>query len=715
MSELEVSSRPGPWWRPNAGLLLLIAVYAVLLVVYRPLSALEWDEILFVRSMDRYDMAAHSPHPPGYPVFVGAAKPIFWLTGNAQLALQVVSMSAAIAALSLVWLLARRLGSRPREATCAAALLAATPGFVFNANVGMSDVLGTASALAGILALVAAWDRAERLPLAAAVCAVALGVRPQIALMVVPVFVVVVIHAARAGRWRAVVGAVAGGVATSLACWMPAVLLTGPARFLDALRGQFRWIVEVDHSGQFSRASLGTLADRWLVAPFGFAGLASVFWVLVAAGALVHWRAGKRRLVAVCLAAGGGYLVLAMWTLHIAPSVRYVLPAIPFLALLAAGVASGPAPLRRRGAEVAIAAWCVIAVLVVAGAALDVRPRRPAPVSAPLTWVAASFDPARTTVVHSDGLGPHATLELEGKGFSVVAVEPGELRPPGLPPGTEVLLVSTRPVPGTEILLDRHWKVPQLTRLSRGMYDRCIVARAPPTVPTPDPTTRALASAASGTRMVVPAAASGWGRLRSFWTTDLALHNPDPERALSIELTVIGRPGSAAAPTRATALLAAGDTVVLEDVLRERLSFSGGAALELHAARPFIALWRTYDRTRAGGGAPEMLPALLPGAAATSGRLDLGAVWPERDGARCNVGFVNLGERAAVVELAVGTGKGTATRRIRVPVSASMQVDDIAAASPPPAQRVVFQASSAVLAYAAVVETNGGRVSYVFP
>ena len=709
-------------WRRVSGLPLLLGLYGLVLFVYRPLSPFEWDEILFMRAMERFDIAAHSPHPPGYPVYVGMAKPFHWLGADAQLALQLVAMIGAVAALCLLWLLARRLGATRAEATCAAALLAATPAFVFNANVGMSDTLGTAGALAGVLALLAAWDRPERLPLAAAICGVALGVRPQVGEALLPFAAVVAGHAARAGRWRSLGGAAAAGVGASLACWLPAVLLTGPARFLGALRGQFRWIMEVDHSGQFSQASFGTLADRWLVAPFGSLGLALPFWCLVVVGAILHWRAGRRRLVTVCLAAGGGYLVLAMWTLHIAPSVRYVLPAVPFLALLAGGIAAVGGRVASRLAVAAVAGWCLVALTIVAGPALDVRRRRPAPVAEAMDWISTNFKPERTTVVYTGGLRPHVTLVLARRGFKVLAGEPGQRGLRELQTDGDVLLLSTQPVAGSEILFAPHWEVPQLSRLSRRMYDRCVVARAPATADpsvTADPlvaavTADAIAAAPRGDDLLVPAAAHAWGKLGSFWTTDLVLCNTDPAKALTVELSVIGRPGSSAGTAVATRQVAPGGMQALPDVLSESLSFKGQAAIRLRSTQPFAAFWRTFDRKRAGADStPLLLPALPSATAVERAAFDLGPVWPASGDARCNVGFVNLGGKAAEVEITVASGKAVTTRRVRVPAASSVQVDDIVKATAARPLRAEFRASSRLLAYAAVVETATGRVAYL--
>jgi hypothetical protein len=310
-----------------------LAAYAAVLLIYRPVSPFEWDEILFMRAMAKYDVAAHAPHPPGYPAFVALAKPVYWLTGDAQLGPQLAAIAGAVAAVGLLGLLAVRLGATRREGWCAAAVLAALPGFLFNANVGMSDAVGTAAAVAGVLALAAALDRPERLPLAAVIGGLALGVRPQVAYALIPVGVAALVCAARARRWRPLLLAIAAGAAAAAASWVPAILITGPDRFLGAVRAQALRAVTAESAGRFSGAPLSVLADHWLLAPFGSPALAWVFWPrprgALARGAAAAGRGAWRPARVPVLAAGNDALRL---------SVRRA--ALPFFAALATGVAA---------------------------------------------------------------------------------------------------------------------------------------------------------------------------------------------------------------------------------------------------------------------------------------------------------------------------------------------------------------------------------------
>jgi len=414
-------------------------------------------------------------------------------------------------------------------------MLATLPGFLFNANVGMSDAVGTAAAVAGVLALAAALDRPERLPLAAVVGGLALGVRPQVAYALIPVGAAALVCAARARRWRPLLLAIAAGTAAAAASWVPAILITGPDRFFGAVRGQASRVVIAESAGRFSarRFPCWPTTGCWRRSgrpPSPGCSGSSFSW---GGGALAR---GRRRLVAVCLASGAAYLVLAVGTMHYVSSVRYVLPALPFFAVLAAGVAATERPFARRAAVAVAAAWSLYAALAVAGPSLDIRRRRPAPASEAMTWIAARYDPGETLIYYVGRLAPHIRMVLDPQGFTVKQAKPGEPYHAGLQPDGVVLLVSEKVIPVPRCCSRRVERaVPRPSLQER--YARCVVAQA---LPSPGEealtatlralaTPELLAAAPRSSLLLVPAAAHGKGKLGAFWSTDLVVMAPEEE------------------------------------------------------------------------------------------------------------------------------------------------------------------------------------------
>lgn len=454
-----------------------LVAYGVVVWLLRPLTPFEQDEVLFLKALDRYDVALHSPHPPGYPLFVGVGKAVRWLIGDPVAALQLVAVVASVAAVGGVWLLARRLGAGRAAAATAAAMLATVPTFVFHANVGLSDIPGTACTVLAVIALVAALDAPRTLPLAAAASAAAVAVRPQLILALAVLGVVAIVAAARRRRWGALALALAVGLAVSVACWLPAILVTGAGRFRQAVADAGVWAAYHEAGTRLPGIPLTTVARYWLVAPFGTHVLAALFWLAVIAGAVAWWRSGRRRLVGIALACGGSYLVAAPFAMGAGEAVRYILPALPFLALLAAGLLMLVPAAQRWGAATLAAVWCLAAVVWI-GPLVVLRARAPAPAWACLEWISAHENAAVTTVVYDGVFRPHVGYVLSPRGFHVEEMYPG-VAYASEEPGGSVVFVTRAPRSPGEVLLERSWDVAALRPLSRHYYDRCVVTRQP--------------------------------------------------------------------------------------------------------------------------------------------------------------------------------------------------------------------------------------------
>jgi len=456
----------------------MLAAYAAFLLYFRPLHPFEWDEVLFMRAAERFDVAEYAPHAPGYPAYVAAVKAVGTLAPDPQLANQLTVIVAAVALLAALAALVRRLGGGAGEAAAAMVTLGVTPAFAFNANVGLSDVPGAALGVAAVLALALAWERPRWAWLAAAAAALAVGARPQVILALLPAGAALLVRLALSRRWGALAAALGTGTAASAACWLPAVLITGVDRYFAAA-DVLRTYVRVEELGyRLPRAPLPEAAEFWLGRPFGAPAAAVAFWLLAASGAWWWWRTGRRRLALVAGSAAASYLVLGAFVLNFTTAVRYVVPALPFLAVLAAGNLRAPSRVLRSALGALLAAWC--AVELVWGWRVYALRRSPAPVWSCLEWVADRYEPNRTTVVYHGLFAPLAEWVLGRRGFEIRVAEPGTTYDASLRPQGDVVLVYSRAVPGTQVVRAASWNSGRLRRLTRDRYYACTAATAAP-------------------------------------------------------------------------------------------------------------------------------------------------------------------------------------------------------------------------------------------
>jgi hypothetical protein len=474
------ATRPRLPWRE----LVALALYGIVLLAFRPLDPFEWDEVLFQRALDHYDVASHSPHPPGYPLYVAAGKAVRFVVRDPQLALQLVGVASALAALALTWLLARRLGAGRNAATLTAAALAVFPGFLFNANIGMSDVLGVAAGVGVALLFALAWERPALFAVAAAAAGGLSGVRIASLIVAMPPALVALAAAWRRRAWGWLALAPAAFAAAAAAVWVPAILVTGRARYFGAVQQQAEYIRTTWVRLRLPGAALDDIGRAWGLTWLGPRELAILLWVLVVTGAIAWWHTGKRRMVAMAAFAAAAFLLFAAFELEYDLAMRYALPAAPFLALLAAGVTTARRRWLRAAGGAALAAWAVATAAWVAPA-FPLR-LRPAPVWQAMTYVRATFDPAKTRIVFDGVMGPHFRYVLERAGFRGEALKGEALEASKHAAGPDVVFITPQPIEGAEVLFQADWGSRRLLRLARNRYGACTVCRKRPVPVAPE-------------------------------------------------------------------------------------------------------------------------------------------------------------------------------------------------------------------------------------
>ena len=148
------------------------------------------DSARYALALERYDVTAGRPHPPGNPLYVGLLEAFHRLTGDTVLSLPLVSALAGALAVVLVCLFVRDLAGR-RAGWIAAAGLATSPLFWFFGSVGMPATCEAA------LSVGLAWacyrslssSSAGAFALATLLMAAGFGVRSTFVILVAPLWI----------------------------------------------------------------------------------------------------------------------------------------------------------------------------------------------------------------------------------------------------------------------------------------------------------------------------------------------------------------------------------------------------------------------------------------------------------------------------------------------------------------------------------------------
>lgn len=385
-----------------ASFVLLAAVLALHLFAI-PLTIWEYDENLFAMGVEKYEPLQHHPPPPGAPLYMGVAKLLYPFAGDAFRTLVVLSVLTTAAGLLLFTAAFREIGLDPLPAAVGSALFYLSPTMLVHGTVALAD--------SGALALMALaiWfsARSIRNPqvanaiVASLAGAAAVGWRPQFSIAVVPLFAVTVVMTR---SWRARLAAVAAFGIGCLAWLIPLVVMTGGlGSFVGWIGGQAGYYAA--HDAHLSRSGLtdSQLLFRFLAHAWGPKWLALPVLALAAAGLVVLiMRKEKRVVPAVVMAAV--YFAFALLTMDPADAVRYTLPALPAVALLAAAALSA-----HRLALVALAGVIAygIGARIYTGTILHDRTSSPSPPVAAADFIRKTA-PRNAVVLFDMPLRPHA-------------------------------------------------------------------------------------------------------------------------------------------------------------------------------------------------------------------------------------------------------------------------------------------------------------------
>ena len=194
-----------------------------------------WDSVNFALALERYDIAAHQPHPPGYVLYVLLGRLVNAFVEDANASLVLISVVASGLLIPTAYLLGRDLFDR-RTGLYAALLALTGPLVWFYGSVALSYIVELL--LTGTIAWLCYHSLEGRrgyLLAASVTLAIAGGVRQNTLPLMLPLWLFCVARAD--SRWR--VGAVLGLVVPSLAWGVAMLRLSGGLEaYLRAVLGQ---------------------------------------------------------------------------------------------------------------------------------------------------------------------------------------------------------------------------------------------------------------------------------------------------------------------------------------------------------------------------------------------------------------------------------------------------------------------------------------------
>ena len=142
-------------------------------------SLWDWDEALFSVGVRSYDVTQHHPHPPGFPLFMLAAKGVHLLIANEFRSVQAVTLLGAIALFPALFFLARELRFSFVVAVGGASLYAFFPTVWLFGGTAFSDIPSTTLVLVACALLLRGARDERAYVIGAIVLAISAGFRTQ--------------------------------------------------------------------------------------------------------------------------------------------------------------------------------------------------------------------------------------------------------------------------------------------------------------------------------------------------------------------------------------------------------------------------------------------------------------------------------------------------------------------------------------------------------
>lgn len=393
---------------------LVAGALAVLLVriASAPRTLWELDEVLFSEAVVDFDPLRHHPHPPGYPLLAILGKFVALAVRDPFVSLVVLSVIASVVSFVALARAFEEIASDRRTGIMGSLLVHLSPALLVHGSLALSDPPALMF-LSLALFTAARFERAPGLRdavLTGVFASASVGCRPQYAVPIVPLFLVIVVR-----QWVIARREEKGGVATSIAClaaftatslaWLIPLMVAvgGPGELLLYEFRQASYVAQHDAVISRSGWTAADLAQRFTAHPWGPKWLSLPVLGAAVAGAFLFVRKRTRVWSAVPMVGISAIqLLFCLSSADPADGVRYVLPSLYAVAFFAAVAI---AALRR-------VSWALLAALLAASAVYAypvIAPRvvSPSPPAQAAAWIRATYG-RDAVILFESSLRPHA-------------------------------------------------------------------------------------------------------------------------------------------------------------------------------------------------------------------------------------------------------------------------------------------------------------------
>lgn len=375
-------------------------------------SPWDWDEILFSLALRHYDVALHHPHPPGFPLFIAAAK-LFTLAGLSDFhALQGVNLIAGIFLVPAMLFFGRELRLPFSTSLIAALLLAFFPNVWFFGETAFSDVPSVVL-VAFACALLLRGCRSDSAFIGGSVAlACAAAMRPQNLIIGLAPAMLAAWYRLRQRRFVTIaIAALALVAIVGVSFGIAAFETGGWARYDEALRAHQQYITATDSFRNPNRPPLHHLLDDFFVRPYHAPAINIVVTAFVLISLFVSF-ARRRLSLLIAVAAFSPFCLVAWLALDHFSASRFSIGYAPLMALLAAdGIAL--VSFRKEWLDWTIGLGLTVAMFLWTLPAIDLARRSDSPPMQAMLWIRSHLDPRVSRIDAHESMGPYTEYFLD--------------------------------------------------------------------------------------------------------------------------------------------------------------------------------------------------------------------------------------------------------------------------------------------------------------